>query len=70
MVQIYYYVLVTEKGNPITTDHKLPIYWNKKVAEEDAELFGAYLKRIRISDLMNIIKIGDEKPGLVLKPWM
>lgn len=69
MAKVYYYVLVTENDNPIITDHKLPIYWNKKVVEEDAKLFKAKIKRIRIADLIDIIKYPSEK-GLTLQPWM
>jgi hypothetical protein len=69
MAKTYYYVLVTKDDNPITTDHKLPIYWNKEVAEKDAKLFNAKMKRIRISDLLDMIKHPSEK-GLTLQPWM
>jgi len=56
MAKTNYYILVTQMGNPITTDYKLPIYWNYEIALEDAEKFGAEIKVIKISDLKSIIK--------------
>jgi len=55
MAKKYYYALVTKKGSFITTDHKLPIYWRKDVAEKDAILFGAKLARLSIEFLNSII---------------
>lgn len=41
MAKTNYYILLNKNGNMITTDHKLPIYWNKSVALKDKEKFGA-----------------------------
>ena len=51
MAKTYYYILVNKNGNPINTDHKLPIYWNYEIAFDDARRFKAYIKKIRISEL-------------------
>jgi hypothetical protein len=51
-----YYILVNQNGNPITKDHKLPIYWNLDVAERDAQKFSAKLKVIKITKLKSIIE--------------
>ncbi len=54
-MKTYYYVLVNKNGNFITTDHKLPIYWNKEVAISEGVEFEAYsIKKIRISELKKI----------------
>jgi hypothetical protein len=56
MAKTYYWILLNKKGNPITTDHKLPFYWNFKVAQKDAYIFKAYeIKRINIEDLQSFI---------------
>ena len=51
------FILVNKNGNMITTDHKLPIYWNKSVALNDKEKFGAdKLISVRIDYLKNLLK--------------
>jgi hypothetical protein len=56
MAKLNYYILVSRKGVPITTDHKLPIYWRYDIAEQDAVLFKAFIKIINIEKLKSIIE--------------
>lgn len=56
-MKTYYYALVNENGNLITTDSKLPIYWNKEVAIKAGINFKAYsIKKINIADLKLITR--------------
>ena len=42
----------------IHTDHKLPIYWNKKVAMMDKEKFNAFsCKEIEVKDVRKMINL-------------
>lgn len=51
------FILVNKNGNMITTDHKLPIYWNKKVALTEKERFKAHdVISIDISSIKNLFK--------------
>jgi len=51
------FIIVNKNGNMITTDHKLPIYWNKSVALKDKEKFGAdKVISVRIDYLKNLLK--------------
>ncbi len=45
------YCLVDDRGEFITTDAKLPIYWNRAVATEKAERFNA---RIQVVPILKI----------------
>ena len=56
MAKTLYYTLVNKNGNMITTDHKLPIYWIKKVAERYAEIFKAFAVPIKKAEIEAIIK--------------
>ena len=67
MAQIYYYVLVTKKRKPIVNGTTLPIYYNKKVAGNEALKFNADVFRVRISDLHDLIS--EKKHGMFLAPW-
>lgn len=53
----YYYVIVyTKTKKPFLSAAKLPIYWLKKVAEEEAAKFSkCEVKRIYICDLQTLI---------------
>lgn len=71
MAKVYYYILVTKNGNPVVTDYKLPIYWNKQVAiTERIKLCSdsVQIKKIRISDLLDMINYPTQK-GVTLHPW-
>lgn len=50
-----YYAIVNKNGNLVTTDYKLPIYWNKQVAIQER------IKRCGESDRIKKIKIDDIK---------
>lgn len=54
MSQYIVYVLVNNRGNMIKTDHKLPFYWNKKVADSDAILFKATVKKVKMWKLKDL----------------
>ena len=57
-MKTYYYALVNKNGNLVTTDHKLPIYWNKEVAIKEGINFGVYsIRKINITELKTILKI-------------
>ncbi len=56
MAKKNHYVLLNKNGNMITTDHKLPIYWNKEVALKDKEIFGAdKMVSIKMDGLKNLL---------------
>lgn len=62
----YCYVLVSKlNGNLLLEDSKLPIYWNKKIAQDRLASFPKHeLKRIVLEELMLIIgKNGQEQEG-------
>ena len=69
MAKTYYYVLLTNKGQMITTDHKLPFYWNREVARKDAIRFNGNVRQIKISDVKELLHTIKPK-GILLKPWM
>ena len=52
VMKTYYYALVNKNGNLITTDCKVPIYWNEKIAIQEAIKFEAKIRRIKIADLI------------------
>ena len=53
----YYYAVVREdNGNLLLEDHKLPFYWLKKIAKEQANKFHGYIiTRINIEDMEKLI---------------
>ena len=56
-MKTYYYALVNKNGNFLTTDGKLPIYWNKEIAIKEGIKFGAYsIKKININELKTILR--------------
>jgi hypothetical protein len=55
MAKTYYYAIVNKNGNLVTTDHKLPFYWNKNVVIQDR------IKLCGDSDRIVPIKIEDIK---------
>jgi hypothetical protein len=40
--------ILIAKTQPIVTDHKLPIYWRKDIALQDADKFGGNLKKVEM----------------------
>ena len=39
----------------ILVNHQLPLIWNKKVAEEEAKKFKAFVVRLNANDIQNMI---------------
>lgn len=50
------YVLVNKNGNMITTDSKLPLYWNRYVAKDESKKFKAEIRELNINDLKGLLK--------------
>jgi hypothetical protein len=56
MTKYFYAIVNKNNGNLLLADSKLPIYWNKKVAQDFAKYHkGFVVARIPISDLNQII---------------
>lgn len=51
----YYYLLVNKRGNLITIGTQLPIFWIKKVADEQAKLHNAKVMRIPQAKIKNYL---------------
>lgn len=49
------YVLVSDKDNLILTDFKLPLYWNRNIANKDALIFDAKVKKLKLSELKRVM---------------
>lgn len=52
----YCYVILNPRGGLLVEDPKLPIYWNKKVAEERLKCFkGHTLEKVNLKNLLELI---------------
>jgi len=49
MKKIIAYALVTKRGNMGVIDGRLPIFWNKKLAKKEAELYKLEVKKITLT---------------------
>jgi hypothetical protein len=58
MAKINLYCLVTPKGNPITIDDRLPIYWNIEQAVKSAKIFKCKIAVILIPELKLLLSKG------------
>ena len=59
MAKTYYYAIVNKNGNLVTTDHKLPFYWNKEVVIRDRiQLCGdsERIVRVKIEDIIKLLE--------------
>jgi hypothetical protein len=45
-MQKHAWMIVTKHGNPVVMDYRVPIYWKRKMAIEDAYQFGGLVVNI------------------------
>ena len=55
--QKYGYILVNKKGTTPVTSSRMPIYWLKKVAVEDAKKYNCTVKKVWIFDQPTVDKL-------------
>lgn len=52
----YYYLLVNKRGNPVVINAQLPIFWRKKVAVMQAEIYKCNVARVEIKLAVEVIQ--------------
>lgn len=50
------WMLVSDLGNPVTIDYRLPIYWLRQIAKDNL-IYGKKIVRVEIKEIKR-----DEKP--------